>query len=233
MTSSILLLNLTRLIIIIFTAFIAWMTYRSHQLLKEIRPDFNLLLSLPETAIRILMVGFCLFLAWLSGLSAVELGLTVENFWKSVALGLGAGIIVQLSANFITIQAIKRYGHAIYSPWLIRNIIPRHRSQWFWIALAFVPPVAMEELLFRTLWIGTFQAIIPLWVLIIGTSMIFGFMHQPQGKLGIIGAGTINVLFSIIVIWTGELLVTLVAHYVVNMLQVTFAYFQQDWLENY
>ena len=149
MTSSILLLNLTRLLIIVFTAFIAWMTYRSHQLLKEIQPDFNLLLSLPETAIRILMVGFCLFLAWLSGLSAAELGLTVDNLWQSVALGLGLGIIVQLSANFVTNQAIKRYGHAIYSPWLIRNIIPRRRSQWLWVALAFLPPLAMEELLFR------------------------------------------------------------------------------------
>jgi len=32
---------------------------------------------------------------------------------------------------------------------------------------------------------------------------------------------------------TGELLITFVAHYTVNVLQVTVAYFQRDWLEQY
>lgn len=226
-------LNLTRVAILIFTGLIAWMTYRSHLLLKEFRPDFNLLLSLPETIMRMLLVGLCLGLAWLSGLSATKLGLTVGNLWSSLGLGLAIGLVVQLAVNLITFQLVKYFGQDIYSPWLIRNILPRHRGQWLPVALAFLPPVAMEELLFRTLWIGGFQDIVPLPLLIIGTSIIFGAMHQPQGRLGMAAAGIINVLFSILFIWSGELLVTLVAHYVVNLLQVIMGHFQRDWLENY
>jgi membrane protease YdiL (CAAX protease family) len=226
-------LNLTRVAILVFTSFIAWMTYRSHLLLKEIRPDFNLLLSLPETIMRILLVGLCLGLAWLSGLSTAKLGLTVVNLWWSVGLGLGVGLVIQLAVNLITFQLVKHFGRDIYSPWLIRNILPRHRGEWLPVALAFLPPIVMEELLFRTLWIGGFQAIVPLPLLIIGTSIIFGVMHQPQGRLGMAAAGIINVLFSVLFIWSGELLVTLVAHYAVNLLQVIMGHFQSDWLENY
>ncbi|MCP4362639.1 MAG: CPBP family intramembrane metalloprotease, partial [Chloroflexi bacterium] len=190
-------LNITRLAIILFTGFIAWTTYRSHLLLKDFQPDFNLLLSVPETIVRILLIGVCLFLAWLSGLPAVELGLTVDNVWRSVALGFGVGIIVQLGVNLTTLQFIKRFGRDLYSPWLIRNIMPHKNYEWLLIALAFIPPIVMEELLFRSLWLGTFQTIIPLPLLIIGTSIVFGFMHQPQGKLGMIMAGSINIIFSV------------------------------------
>lgn len=209
------------------------MTYRSHLLLKEIQLNANVLLSLPESFVRMLLVIFCLFLAWLSGLSAVELGFVTKHVWQSVAIGLGIGAGVQLSIYLVTLLAIKRFGRGIYSPWLIRNILPRRHIEWLLIALAFIPPVVMEEILFRSLWLGVFQSIIPLSLLIVGTSIIFGFMHQPQGRLGMVGAGAINAVFCLIFIWTGELLITVIAHYTVNMLQIVTAHFQRDWLENY
>lgn len=226
-------LALARLATILFTGLIAWITYRSYLLLKNLQPDFNLLLSLPELIARIFMVIICLFLAWLSGLSAGELGLTVKNIWWSVPVGLAIGLVTQLSVYLVTWQLIKYFGRHIYSPWLIRNILPRHAKEWLPVALAFIPPVLMEELLFRTLLIGLFRPIIPLALLIIVTSILFGLMHQPQGQLGVIGAGAINVFFCLIFIWSGELLVTFVAHYTVNMLQVVVAHFQQELLENY
>lgn len=226
-------LNLTRLAIVLFTSLIAWLTYRSHLLLKEIQPDFNLLLSLPESIARIVMVGICLFLAWMSGLTAMELGLTIANPWWDVGIGLGIGVIIQLAVNLTTLQLVKHLGRDIYSPWLIRNILPRQQREWILIALAFIPPIAMEELLFRTLLISAFQTIIPLPLLIIGTSIVFGLMHQPQGKLGMTVAGIINILFCILFIETGSLLVTFVAHYTVNLLQIIVGYHQRAWLESY
>jgi membrane protease YdiL (CAAX protease family) len=70
-------------------------------------------------------------------------------------------------------------------------------------------------------------------VLVIGTSIIFGLMHQPQGLLGILVAGTINILFSALFIGSGELLLPFTAHYVINLLQLVAAYHQREWLENY
>jgi membrane protease YdiL (CAAX protease family) len=227
-------LNFSRLTVLLFTAFIALMTYRSHLLLKEFRPDFNLLLSGPETIARLILVGICLFLAWLSGLPAADLGLTVKNLWWSLSLGFGLGLLIQLIVSMVTFQAIKYFGPGIYSSWLIRNILPRSRREWLLVALAFVPPVAMEELLFRTLLLGLFQTVVPLPLLILATSIIFGLMHQPQGKLGMTGAGAINIVFCLLFLWTEELLVPLAAHYTVNLLQVVAAsIYLPDWLKHY
>jgi membrane protease YdiL (CAAX protease family) len=225
-------LSVSRIAIFLFTGFIAWVTYRTNQLLQEIELDFNVLLSLPETISRLLFVGLCLFLAWLSGLPADQLGLTTTfSLGWSIALGASIGLLAQVLVNVITVAAIKRFGRHIYSSWLVLNILPRRPIEWLLVALAFIPPVAMEELLFRTLWLGVFESLLPLPLLIIGTSVVFGWMHQPQGKLGILLAGAINVLFSLLFIWTGQVLVTFVAHYTMNMAQIVTAYVKRDDLQ--
>lgn len=226
-------LALTRVVIIIFSVLLAWVTYRSNLLLKEYRPDFNLLLSPPELVVRVLLVGICFLLAWLSGLPVSQLGLTSRNPLQTMGIGIGLGLALVIIINLLTAWSINRFGHRIYSPFVIRNILPRRPIEWGLIAFAFVPAVAMEELLFRTLWLGGFGGAIPMPLLIIGTSILFGVMHQPQGQLGMMIAGSINAFFSIIFIWTGELLMTLTAHYVVNVLQLVLAYYQKSWLEHY
>jgi membrane protease YdiL (CAAX protease family) len=226
-------LNLVRLVVILLTLLLAWITYRSHLLLKEFQPSFNLLLAPAELMVRLLLVVLCLGLAWLSGLPAGQLGLTSVNPLQSIGLGLAIGLVSQVAVNGLMHWAIHRFGRNIYSPVVIRNILPRRPGEWLGVALAFVPAVAMEELLFRTLWLGVFQGIAPLLLLVAGTSLLFGLMHQPQGALGVVAAGGLNVLLSLLFIWSGELLLPLTAHYVINLLQGAVASREREWLENY
>ena len=225
--------TLARLAILILTAVLAWMTYQSNLLLQRFQPDVNLLLSPPETIARIILVGVCLLLARLTGLPAVQLGLVVVNPLASIGLGLAAGIVIQVVANLLTLGAINSFGRRIYSTQVIRNILPVRPLEWLLVPLAFLPAVAMEELLFRTLWLGAFRDIVPLPLLIIGTSLIFGLMHLPQGSLGVVITGGVNILLALLFVWTGGIMVPLAAHYTVNLLQVIVAHFQRDWLEDY
>ncbi|MBN1995605.1 MAG: CPBP family intramembrane metalloprotease [Anaerolineae bacterium] len=224
-------LNLARLIILILTIFLAWITYQSNLLLKRIRPDFNLLLSPPELIIRVVLVGFCLFLAWLMGLPAGQLGLVGANPWPQIGLGLAAGATMQVVINLLAVGAVSYFGREIYSPWVVLNILPRRPVEWVLVPLALLPAVAMEELLFRPLWLGGFGDIIPLWLLMIGTSLLFGAMHLPQGYLGIGVAAGLNGLLSLLFLGTGSVLAPLAAHYTINLLQVIAAHFQRDKLE--
>jgi membrane protease YdiL (CAAX protease family) len=226
-------LTLTRLAIVSLTLLLAWLTYRSHILLKEFQPAFNLLLSPLEFAGRLVLVGVCLLLAWLSGLPAAQLGLVSAEPLRMVGWGLVIGLAVQVVINGLTLWAIRRFGRHIYSPLVIRNILPNHRREWILVALAMLAAVAMEELLFRTLWLGVFSSIAPPAILVIATSVIFGFMHQPQGWLGMLVAGAMNILFSVLFIQSGNLLLPLTAHYVINLLQLVVASRQREWLENY
>lgn len=226
-------LTFTRLAVIFLTVFLAWITYRSHLLLKQFQPDFNLLLSPVESAARLVLVGVCLGLAWLSGLPPAQLGLAAANPVQAILLGLVTGLVVQVVVNLITTWSIRYFGRGIYSPQVLANVLPRRPVEWIVVPVAFIPAVAMEELLFRSLWLGLFEPVIPLALLIIATSVVFGFMHLPQGKLGAIIAGGINAVFSVVFVWSGSLLVPLVAHYTVNVLQLVVAHYQREWLENY
>lgn len=226
-------LNLVRLAVILLSLLLTWLTYRSYLLLKEFQPPFNLLLSPAELVARLLLVGLCLGLAWLSGLPASQLGWTSAHPLQSIGLGLAIGLVSQVVVNGLMYVAIRRFGRNIYSPLVIRNILPRRPIEWLWVALAFGPAVAMEELLFRTLWLGVFQDVAPLLLLVLGTSLLFGLMHQPQGMLGMLAAGSLNILLSLLFIGSGELLLPLTTHYVINLLQVIAASRQREWLENY
>jgi len=226
-------LNLVRLVIAVLTLLLAWLTYRSHILLQEFQPTFNLLLSPFEFAGRLVLIGICLLLAWLSGLPAAPLGLVSTHPLRTIGWGLVIGMVAQVVINGLTLWAIKRFGRQIYSPLVIRNILPHRRSEWVLIAVAMLAAVTMEELLFRTLWLGVFSSLAPSTILVIATSVIFGFMHQPQGLLGVLVAGAINILFSVLFIQSGELLLPLTAHYVINLLQLIVASRQREWLENY
>ncbi len=226
-------LNLSRAAVIFLTIVLSIVTYQSNLLLKRFQPDFNLLLSPPELVVRLLLVGICFFLAWLSGLSPARLGLILPQPVRSFGLGLTLGLGIQIFIYLITVWAIGRFGRSVYSPLVVRNILPRRAIEWPAVAVAFIPAVAMEELLFRTLWLGLFQDIVALPILILLTSVVFGLMHLPQGQLGVILTGSINVLFCLLFIWSGELFVPFIAHYTVNMVQLLVAARQRAWLEQY
>ena len=226
-------LTATRVAIILLTLILALITHQSNQLLKRVQPEFNLLLSLPENLIRIGLAGVCLLLAWMSGMSRQQLGLVVVNPLWQVGVGWGVGLIIQGAANVVMTIAIKKFGRQVYSPFVIRNILPRRPAEWILVPLAFIPAVFMEELLFRSLWIGVFSPIMWLSVLVVGTSFVFGLMHLPQGVLGATLAGGVNILLSLLFVWTGSFLTPLVAHYTINISQVVLAHFQRDWLDKY
>jgi membrane protease YdiL (CAAX protease family) len=226
-------ITITRILIIILTAGLGWTTYQSHLLLKEYRPEINLLLSMPEQLGRLTLIGVCSLLAWASGLPAVRLGLHAHNLPAYIGGGvlIGAGIIGLI--HLITLWAINRFGRDIYSPWVVNNVLPQRPAEWLLTIPAMLIAVAMEELLFRSLWLGVFANAIPLTLLIIITSLIFGAMHSPQGLLGMLIASSINILLSLLFVWSAGLLLPLTAHYTVNILQLIVAHYRRDWLENY
>jgi membrane protease YdiL (CAAX protease family) len=217
--------------IVLFTLLLAWMTYRSNVMLQQFRPDFNVLLSPPENVSRLVLVLVCLFLAWSSGLPLQTLGFISPQPLNSLLWGLGIGLATQIVLNVATYLAIHFLGPQVYSPWLIINILPIRPMEWLFIPLAFLPAVAMEELLFRSLLLGGFSGLMSLPLLVLATSLLFGFMHLPQGRLGVVAAAGINVLLAGLFLWSGEFLICLTTHYTINVLQVVLAYHQREWLE--
>src|SRR6476646_2003265 len=136
------------------TAALAWATYQSGRLLRAVPVRENLLLAPVENMVKALLVLLCIGLGILSGASAAQLGWTLDNVWRDIGLGLILGLVTQIVANGITMWAIKVWGKEIYSPVVMRNIMPRTRVEWLLVPAALLLAVVLEELLFRSLLVG-------------------------------------------------------------------------------
>ena len=70
------------------TGIIAFMTYRTGQLLSHWQPDRNLLLLPVENIMRISLIAACVLLGKLSGLAPEQLGWTLDNWIGACAWGV-------------------------------------------------------------------------------------------------------------------------------------------------
>lgn len=210
------------------TVFVAWATYRSALMLKYTEVDFNLLLLPAENLLRVGLVLICLMLGWASGLPRQQFGWVSYAPVVDIAIGLGAGLTIQVSLNTLTNWALRRFGPGIYSPVVLLSILPHTRGEWAPVLLALFPAVLVEELLFRSLLLGGLSLFFPVWALVVGTALLFGWMHSPQGQLGMIMTAVVSILLAALFLWRGSLLPPLIAHYVVNVFQLLVAYRSLD-----
>ena len=111
-------------------------------------------------------------------------------------------------------------GTRLYSKTFAEMIVPRTQREFYLIAGALIFVVILEELLFRSLLIGGLSPLLPVWVLIIFTSIVFGVLHLPQGAWGIVGATIAGAIFGVLFLYEHSLLAPIVAHYVANMIQI-------------
>ena len=216
---------------LILTVFVSWATYRSAQVLQKLAEvDINLLLLPAENVLRVGLVVACLILGGVSGLPREQFGWISYAPLTDVAIGVAVGVAIELPLNAVTNWAIGRFGPQVYSPLVIRSILPRTREEWTPVLLALFPAVLVEELLFRSLLLGGMSLFFPVAVLVIGTALLFGWMHSPQGRLGMILTAAISMVLAGLFLWRKSLLPPLIAHYLVNVLQLLVAHRSRDRL---
>jgi membrane protease YdiL (CAAX protease family) len=220
---------------LLLLAFLSWSTYQSGRILQENPPDTNLLLSTPENVARFVLIGLCIGLGLASDLDLTRLGWTLADSWGSLLRGAILGVCIQIPLSWVTRVVVRRFGAGrdIYSPVVMRLILPKTRGQAALVALAFLPAVLMEELLFRSLLVGGFSLLFNPWILGLLWAMVFGAMHLPQGSVGMIATSFIGFILAGAFIVSGGLLVPIAAHYVINILQLWDADRHKEWLKSF
>ncbi|MBS1252744.1 MAG: hypothetical protein MAG451_01786 [Anaerolineales bacterium] len=215
------------------TAAVAYLTYRSAQLLREIEVPFNLMLSPAENGFRLLLIAVCFALAWLSGLPSARLGWAIESPLDDILIGLALGSAIQATLHPLTRWAVTRFGPGVYSPIVMLNILPETPREWLLVPLALAPAALVEELLFRSLLVGGLSVLWPAVALAIASSLLFGVMHAPQGPLGILATGAVGFVLSLVFLWRWSVLSVFAMHYTINVLQLLRASREREWLQQH
>ncbi len=212
---------------------LAFGTFQTALYLRRVAIRFNPLLLPAESIMRLALIAVCIWLGMTSGLSYRALGWTSLDWGRDGALGLLVGVFVACAVPVLTQVAIKALGTHVYSPVVVRSVLPRTRREWLLVPLALIWSVLLEELLFRSLLLGGLGQFAPPVLLALAWSVVFGAMHLPQGSLGVVVAGAMGLALSALFLATTSLIAPLVAHYVINLLQLVWASFDKNWLDRY
>lgn len=209
---------------LLLVGFVGYGTYRTAQILPDWPADQNPLLHPAETVLRLFMIFVCIGLGFLSGQSRATLGWQAPEPLAQIAWGTLWGLLIALVYIVSTRWVIAASGGRYYTPTIVRVIVPRNNQQLAAIAVVMVSIVLLEELLFRSLLLGGFAPLLPPWMLLALAGIIFGLMHSPQGWWGMIAIALGGVLLGMMFIGQQSLLMPSVAHYVANMVQISYAY---------
>ena len=159
-------------------------TVRSGQLLRVWTPSSNLLLSVGDNVLRLVLVGLSSWWGVWAGPGPQALGFQTTHLGQNLLIGAIAGFVLALVVNAAGRAAMRRWGQQVFSSRMIMCMIPANRSEWIGVSLALLPAAALEELLFRSLPLGGLGWLISPWWLLWPLSLVFGLLHWPQGGWG-------------------------------------------------
>jgi membrane protease YdiL (CAAX protease family) len=154
--------------------------------------------------------------------SAFGIGATAASVgpW-TIALGfvLGLGLYVADEALARALDA----ADVDTSESLRQALEPESRTGWVFLLLVVLPIVAgFEELLFRAVLIGVLPTGFPLPAagMVILSTIAFALGHGLQGPGGILVTGLLGGVLGVAFLLSGSLLLVVVAHYLVNALEL-------------
>jgi membrane protease YdiL (CAAX protease family) len=199
-------------------------TVRTGLLLRTWTPPYNLLLSLPDNALRLALVGVCVGLGYTLGPGPVALGWQTAHLAEDLAVGAAVGVLMAGALALAGQMVVRRWGPEVQDVRLLRCVLPATPREWPGVLLALLAAAALEELLFRSLPLGGFGVGTALpFFLMWPLALFFGLLHWPQGGWGVAGTTLAALAFSLLFLASGSIWPPLAAHYVLNVLEVVLA----------
>lgn len=156
---------------------------------------------------------------WIAAVPPSALGLGPLGS-STLAVGLGLGVGLYLASETATAFA-DRLG-VTFDERLRELLSPDGWAEWAVLVVVVLPIIAIaEELLFRGVLVGAIAAGfgLPVWGLVVGSSVLFGLGHSAQGGVGVAVTGALGLLLGAAFVLTGSLAAVVIAHYVVDVLE--------------
>ncbi|WP_324663170.1 CPBP family intramembrane glutamic endopeptidase [Haloarcula sediminis] len=140
----------------------------------------------------------------------------------AVGVGLAAGVGFWVGNEFAAAVAD---GFGIGVDESLRELLaPDSPAGWVVLLGVVLPTIAVvEELLFRAAAIGVPVAGlgVPAWAMVVVSSVAFALGHGAQGRVGVVVTGALGAALGVLFVLTNSLLAVVVAHYLVNALELT------------
>ena len=169
--------------------------------------------------------------AVLFAIPASALGITgasLSTGLPALAIGVAAGVGFWTGSELATLVAD---GFGVRFDESMRELLaPSSRAGWLVLLAVILPTIAVvEELLFRAAAIGVPVAGLgaPPWLMVPLAAGAFALGHGAQGRVGMVVSGTLGTALGALFVLTNSLLAVVVAHYLLNALELTL----HEWVD--
>jgi membrane protease YdiL (CAAX protease family) len=205
------------LIFLFLSVVIPWRGYtRLKKLLALPSVDTKEKLALYAVTIAFqwVLVGVVAWRSLARGLTIQELGLGSQSWVRIVAAGLFGAIFIG-GLQWLNLRRIgKMEGEA---PELLRKLanrlLPVNFLEYLVYSALAITAGACEEFVYRGFAISAFSKVgLPLWLVVIISSILFGLAHAYQGRAGIVSTGIFGVLLAIGRLGFGSLVPVMMWH---------------------
>lgn len=166
-----------------------------------------------------------LFGAFFFEIPLAAVGITADALstgLPAVGIGLAAGVGFWVG-NEVAAAVADGFGVGVDES-LRELLAPDSAGGWAVLLGVVLPIIAIvEELLFRAAAIGVPVAGLgaPPWAMVLLSSGAFALGHGAQGRVGIVVTGALGAALGVLFVRTNSLLAVVVAHYLVNALELT------------
>jgi membrane protease YdiL (CAAX protease family) len=205
------------LIFLFLSVVIPWRGYtRLKKLLALPSVDTKEKLALYAVTIAFqwVLVGVVAWRSLARGLTVQELGLGSQSWVRIVAAGLFGAIFIG-GLQWLNLRRIgKMEGEA---PELLRKLanrlLPVNLLEYLVYSALAITAGVCEEFVYRGFAISAFSKVgLPLWLVVIISSILFGLAHAYQGRAGILSTGIFGVLLAIGRLGFGSLVPVMMWH---------------------
>jgi membrane protease YdiL (CAAX protease family) len=169
-----------------------------------------------------------LILCFIGDISLNDLGLRLfkfeQNIWfTAITLGLCGIALVFLLYQTISLltssKAREKAKEQIKDGEGVGMMIPRTKKEKRWFALLSLSAGICEEIIYRGFLVFLIQAVfpgLPIWLMILIPSVIFGVGHFYQGAKGMLMTGMIGMVFMSVFLVTDSLFLCMVLHFLMD-----------------
>ena len=165
-------------------------------------------------AFQWVLVGVVAWRSLARGLTVQELGLGSQSWVRIVAAGLFGAIFIG-GLQWLNLRRIgKMEGEA---PELLRKLanrlLPVNLLEYLVYSALAITAGVCEEFVYRGFAISAFSKVgLPLWLVVIISSILFGLAHAYQGRAGILSTGIFGLLLAIGRLGFGSLVPVMMWH---------------------
>lgn len=166
------------------------------------------------------LVGLVFGALWLRGGAIAEIGLratVLEPILVGPLIGVGVGLLLPI----LLIPFSRKLRAGMKGQMAsVEALMPVTAAESWQFAAVSVTAGVCEEILFRGLLIGfgaTLAPAVPVPLLVLGSSIIFGLAHLYQGWKGVIGTGALGALLGALYVYTDSLVLPILLHALIDL----------------